>query len=198
MLRNSESSLTNIHCVLYYNQYNKGLVLKDSVKLDNTTTDSLVQQLKSAGLRVTPQRLAIFSALVSTESHPTAQALFEQLHPELPSLSQATVYNTLQILAERGLILEIGAAGDGAVHYDGDPTPHVNLICTHCHSVQDLFEIPLDSVAENKIGQAGFKIHAVRIAFYGKCRDCQGAAGSLRLSTGKGAGLLNESFLPAK
>jgi Fur family peroxide stress response transcriptional regulator len=184
--------------VLYCNQYNNGLVLKEVVKVDGTTTDSLVQQLKSAGLRVTPQRLAIFSALVSTDSHPTAQALFEQLHPQLPSLSQATVYNTLQILAERGLILEIGTAGDGAVHYDGDPTPHVNLICTHCHGVQDLNDFPLGSLAKAKIGQAGFKIHAMRIAFYGQCQDCQDAAGSLRLSTGKGAGVLNESFLPAK
>jgi Fur family peroxide stress response transcriptional regulator len=162
--------------------------------LDGTSTDKLVQLLKSVGLRVTPQRLAIFCALVSTDSHPTAQALFEQLHPQLPSLSQATVYNTLQILAERGLILEIGTAGDGAVHYDGDPTPHVNLICTHCHCVQDLLEIPLGSVAEDKIGQAGFKIHAMRIAFYGQCQDCQDATVSARLSTGKGVGVLKETF----
>jgi len=166
--------------------------------LGRTNTDNLVQQLKSVGLRVTPQRLAIFSALVSTDSHPTAQALFEQLHPQLPSLSQATVYNTLQILAERGLILEIGTAGDGAVHYDGDPTPHVNLICTNCHGVQDLFEIPLGSVAKDKIGQAGFKIHAMHIAFYGQCQDCQDAAASSRLSAGKGVGVLNEPYLSAE
>ena len=158
--------------------------------MESQSTDTLVQRLKSAGLRVTPQRLAIFRALVSTDSHPTAQTLFEQLHSQLPSLSQATVYNTLQILAERGLIMEIGTAGDGVVHYDGDPTPHVNLICTHCHDVQDLFEVPLGSVAQEKVGHAGFKIHAMRIAFYGQCQDCQDGTASPRPPIGKGVGAI--------
>lgn len=162
------------------------------------STETLVEQLKSAGLRVTPQRLAIFGALVSTDTHPTAQALFEQLHPELPSLSQATVYNTLQILAERGLILEIGTAGDGAVHYDGDATPHVNLICTRCHCVKDLSNIPYSRAAEKKIAQLGFKIHSMRIAYYGLCLECQDAPLSPSMESGKGAGELKQTLVTAE
>ncbi len=136
-------------------------------------TDTLLRQLREAGLRVTPQRLAIFRALAGSKTHPTAQALFEQLQSALPSLSQATVYNTLQALVSAGLIQEIGEAGDGAVHYDANPRPHINLICTQCHCVEDFFDIQLDGVAEAVIAQSGYKVHGMRIAYYGLCPSCQ-------------------------
>jgi Fur family peroxide stress response transcriptional regulator len=133
----------------------------------------LVRRLKEVGLRVTPQRLAIYQALVASRAHPTAQTLFEQLCPALPSLSQATVYNTLQKLVSHGLIQEIGEAGDGAVHYDGDPRPHVNLICTNCHSVDDFYDIPLHGLVDQVMVESGFDVHEVRIAYYGLCGRCQ-------------------------
>ena len=137
------------------------------------STDGLFKRLKGVGLRVTPQRLAIYRALVTSDAHPTAQALFEALQPTLPSLSQATVYNTLQVLVTHGLIQEIGEAGDGAVHYDANPAPHVNLICTRCHCVEDYFEIPLEGVLEQVIAGSGYQVQGVRIAYYGLCPHCQ-------------------------
>ena len=138
-------------------------------------TDILVSQLREVGLRVTPQRLAIFRALANSDAHPTAQDLFEQLHPRLPSLSQATVYNTLQTLVRHGLIQKIGAAGDGAIHYDANPTPHINLICTRCHCVEDFFGVSLDGFAEQVIARSGYQVQGVRIAYYGLCPRCQRA-----------------------
>ena len=156
--------------------------------------EKLVRQLRSAGLRVTPQRLAILEAMVSADTHPTAQELFQHLHPQLPSLSQATVYNTLQALAENGLILAIGTAGDGAVHYDGDPTPHVNLICTNCHCVEDLFDCPLMGTDRQDVGQSGFQVHSVHVAYYGICHRCQDARTPLATKFTKGVDGLKESF----
>ena len=141
-----------------------------------TQTDSveiLVERLKEVGLRVTPQRLAIYGALVRSDAHPTAQALFEQLQPTLPSLSQATVYNTLQALVKHGLVQEIGEAGDGAAHYDANPEPHVNLICTRCHRVDDFFDVPLDGVVERVVAGSGYRLQGMRIAYYGLCPSCQ-------------------------
>lgn len=137
------------------------------------STDILVRQLKEAGLRVTPQRLAIYSALAGTNTHPTAQALFEQLQPVLPSLSQATVYNTLQVLVSASLIQKIGETGDGAVRYDANPLPHINLICSQCHCVEDFFDVPLDGIAEEVIAQSGYKVYSMRISYYGLCPSCQ-------------------------
>jgi Fur family peroxide stress response transcriptional regulator len=141
--------------------------------MDSPIVDNLIRHLKAAGLRVTPQRLAIYGALISTDTHPTAQALFEQLQPTLPSLSQATVYNTLQALATHGLVQEVGDAGDGAVHYDANPTPHVNLICTRCHCVEDFFDVPLDGILEEVVAGSGYHVQNVRIVTYGLCPRCQ-------------------------
>ncbi len=137
----------------------------------------LVERLKAAGLRVTPQRLAIYGALIGSSEHPTAQTLFEALQPTLPSLSQATVYNTLQAFVVHGLVQEIGEAGDGAIHYDADLTPHVNLICTTCHRVEDVIDGRLHAAAEQAIARSGYQIHGMRVAYYGMCPRCQDAAG---------------------
>jgi Fe2+ or Zn2+ uptake regulation protein len=83
------------------------------------------------------------------------------------------VYNTLQTLVRHGLIQEIGEAGDGALHYDGNPTPHINLICTRCHGVEDFYDIPLDGVVDQVMAESGFDVHGVRIAYYGLCGNCQ-------------------------
>lgn len=138
-----------------------------------TSIRKLSRKLKEAGLRVTPQRLAIYDALVTSDAHPTAQLLYEHLQPELPSLSQATVYNTLQVLATRGLIQEVGDVGDGAVRYDGNPAPHVNLVCTNCHCVKDVFDIAFDRITEHVSARSGFEPQGVRITFYGLCPQCQ-------------------------
>lgn len=138
----------------------------------------LSEQLKRAGLRVTPQRLAIYRALVMSDAHPTAQTLFEQLQPTMPSLSQATVYNALQALVTHGLIQEIGEAGDGATHYDADLRPHINLICTSCHQVEDFFDVPMHDVAEEVVARSGYQVHGIRMAYYGRCPNCQESTGN--------------------
>jgi Fur family peroxide stress response transcriptional regulator len=137
--------------------------------------NQLSQQIRAAGLRLTPQRLLIYQTLRQSKHHPTAQGLFEQIKDEIPSLSQATVYNTLQALVNAGLIQEIGEAGDGAVHYDADLTPHVNLVCTRCHRVDDFFDVPLEAVAEQVANQSGYQIQGARTVYYGLCPDCQTA-----------------------
>lgn len=140
--------------------------------MDNT---QLSQQIRAAGLRLTPQRLLIYQTLLQSKHHPTAQIIFEQIKGEIPSLSQATVYNTLQALVNAGLIQEIGEAGDGAIHYDADLTPHVNLVCTRCHRVDDFFDVPLEAVARQVAGQSGYQIQGARMVYYGLCPECQTA-----------------------
>lgn len=133
------------------------------------------QKLREAGLRLTPQRLLIYQTLLQSKEHPTAQELYDDVKGRLPSLSQATVYNTLQALVTAGLIQEIGEAGDGTIHYDADLTPHVNLICTRCHRVDDFFDVPLNAVAQRVAGQSGYQIQGARVAYYGLCPECQAA-----------------------
>jgi len=144
-------------------------------KRNHDSTYHSAHNLREAGLRLTPQRLLIYQTLLQSKQHPTAQDLFEMIKDQLPSLSQATIYNTLQALVSAGLIQEIGKAGDGAVHYDADLTPHVNLICTRCHRVDDFFDVPLNAVAQQVDGQSGYQIQGARVAYYGLCPECQAA-----------------------
>lgn len=133
----------------------------------------LTQGLKQAGLRLTPQRLAICRLLAETDSHPTALQIYQALKPQFPSLSPATVYNTLDTLVQLGMVNALGHAGDGEVHYDADTEPHVNLACTVCHKIVD---VPSEHVQRlnGEIAQvSGFKILGARVLYYGICADCQ-------------------------
>ena len=133
----------------------------------------LSKGLQQAGMRLTHQRLAICSLLAETEEHPTAQIIYEQLHPEYPTLSLATVYNTLDVLIELGLVNSLGSAGDEAIHYDADTSPHVNLACTSCHRVIDLPSQHVHALEHEVATQSGYQIMGARVLYYGLCPDCQ-------------------------
>jgi Fur family peroxide stress response transcriptional regulator len=137
--------------------------------------EEMIAALKTAGLRLTPQRLAVCEALAGDASHPTAQALFARLRGRFVTLSRATVYNTLQTLVAAGQVCELGAAGDGAVHYDANPSPHVNLVCTHCHRVEDYEPAPLAAVARSVARGSGYELRGARVVYYGLCPRCQRA-----------------------
>jgi Fur family peroxide stress response transcriptional regulator len=133
--------------------------------------------LRQAGLRLTSQRLAVVEALARDTTHPTATALFDRVRHHHPGLSRATVYNTLQTLVRAGLVHELGTAGDGRIHYDADATPHVNLVCTRCHRIEDFAAAPLDAVARRVARASGYELHGARVVYYGLCRRCRKGEG---------------------
>ncbi len=135
-----------------------------------TTLNSALQQ---AGMRLTPQRLAVCKLLVESNNHPTAAMIYDHLRPQFPSLSLATVYNTLETLVNLGAVNVLGHAGDDHVHYDADMEPHINLACVNCHLIVD---IPSEHVRHlnSEISQAsGYKLLGARVLYYGLCPDCQ-------------------------
>jgi Fur family peroxide stress response transcriptional regulator len=136
-------------------------------------TTQLVAALKQAGLRLTPQRTAICQRLAHDKTHPTAQILYEHMLAEFPNLSLATIYNTLDTLVSAGLIYELGSAGDNAVHYDADPSPHVNVICTNCHRIDDFPAAVLAGVAKRVTEDLGYDLRGARVAYYGLCPKCR-------------------------
>jgi Fur family peroxide stress response transcriptional regulator len=140
---------------------------------ENEKKERLIERLRGAGLRLTPQRLAIYSALVDSDQHPNAQQLYEDLQAQLPSLSPATVYNTLQALVEEGLVHEIGDAGDGVIHYDADLEPHLNLICTRCHRIDDFHLEEIKAADRTVTAESGYQLQGARLVYYGICPACQ-------------------------
>lgn len=145
-----------------------------------TDTKTLTQKLKEAGLRLTPQRLAICEALAGTEEHPSAQMVYEQLQGTFPSLSLATVYNTLETLVQIGAINRLGTAGNDAERYDADTSPHVNLACISCHRVIDLPSRNVQALDEEVARNSGYQVLGARVLYYGLCPECQAKEGRER------------------
>lgn len=138
----------------------------------DTQDDKLQTLFEENGLRNTSQRRDVYNYIINTSTHPTARQIFDQLKPDHPSLSLATVYNTLDLLVGAGLITALGEIGDNQVHFDGDTTAHINLACTECFKIVD---IPNRNAAPltSQIEDTGFAIHGSRVVFYGICPECQ-------------------------
>jgi Fur family transcriptional regulator, peroxide stress response regulator len=132
-----------------------------------------IETLSRAGLRLTPQRLAVCKQIAQSEEHPTAQMIYAALQPHFPSLSLATVYNTLDTLVELGVVNVLGSFGDGVEHYDGDTRPHVNLACLACSRVIDLPSRNVYGLEQEVIDSSGYEIKGARVLYYGICPQCQ-------------------------
>lgn len=128
--------------------------------------------LAERGYRVTVQRVAIYEYLVSTRAHPTAEDIYAAVSKRFPGLSRSTVYNTLELLSQLGLVTEL-SFGDLPARYDGNPRAHINLWCIRCHRIEDLEEPRLEGLAGWVQAMSGFAVEGRRHEFYGLCPQCQ-------------------------
>jgi len=136
----------------------------------------IVNTLKTAGHRVTPQRLAILRELADTTSHPSVEKVYAAVKPTFPTTSLATVYKTVALLKELGEAVEIGF-GDGSNRYDVRmPEPHPHIVCMQCRRIIDADLEPLSHLAESLAQSTGFQILSHRVDFYGLCPECQKTA----------------------
>ena len=138
-----------------------------------TLPQHMAAALKSAGYRLTPQRMAICLWLAESNQHPAAQEIFEALKPRFPSLSLATVYNTLDTLVSLGVTHAVGHAGDDKIHYDADTTPHVNLVCVSCNRIIDMASQHVMALQEDVHANSGYDLIGSSVTYYGLCPDCQ-------------------------
>lgn len=131
-------------------------------------------RIRSSGLKLTPQRLAIVRELVGDPTHPTAQELFEKLRPVLPGMSFATVYNTLDTLAEKGLCCALALA-PGPTRFDANMSPHDHLVCDRCGLIRDVQRAsgPGElAPGGGVVSEAGFRVRAVEQIYRGLCSAC--------------------------
>lgn len=135
--------------------------------------ENFAQALSESGLRLTPQRLAVCRLLASTDEHPTAQMIYDSVRKEYPTLSLATVYNTLETLVNLGMVHDLGSAGDGRVHYDGETGPHVNLACLMCSQVIDFPSQHVEALQNEVAENSGYRLKGARVLYYGYCPACQ-------------------------
>ena len=136
------------------------------------THETIRQRFKERGLKSTPQRAAIYKALVETTSHPTADDLFRQVSKTYPMISQNTVYYTLGALRGAGLIQEVNFWHDRA-RFDGNIDPHHHLICLGCRSIVDLHDDRLNQLSSPTSIPSDFEVMGHQVEFRGYCGACR-------------------------
>jgi Fur family peroxide stress response transcriptional regulator len=118
------------------------------------------------------KRDAILACLRDTDSHPSADWVYEKVRETVPDISLATVYRNLALFKQQGLIQSV-ATVDGVERFDGNPESHVHFICTSCAAVMDLPQInvpqQLRSIVEHTTGGM---VNDCQLSFAGKCQAC--------------------------
>ncbi len=141
-------------------------------------TSVMLRDLRRSGLKLTPQRIAIVRLFAEDLSHPTAQDMFERLRPTFPSMSFATVYNTLDTLARAGLagIVRLPGKRGDAARFDPNSTPHHHAVCDRCGEVIDIAAESLapTPAAANRLRRSapGFSVRTVERIYRGLCAAC--------------------------
>jgi Fe2+ or Zn2+ uptake regulation protein len=136
-----------------------------------TSVDRVCEKLRTEGRRVTPQRRAIVQVLLQDESHLTADQVLTRVRRELPSISPATVYNTLHELSEMGLLLELDLGlGLEERRYQVARERHDHVVCLCCGRIED---VPRRRVLKPSVKEDhSFKIVDRRVIYLGYCPDC--------------------------
>ncbi|MPZ13198.1 MAG: transcriptional repressor [Chloroflexi bacterium] len=140
-----------------------------------TRVEAIVRKIRARGQRLTPQRLTVLRALVSSPHHPSADHIYREVAPTFPMMSPATVYKTIEVLKDLGEILELEFR-DSANRYDANiPQPHPHVICTQCGRIQDLEVGDMDGLIATVAARTGYYRVRPRLDFYGLCPSCQSA-----------------------
>ncbi|WP_019552031.1 transcriptional regulator PerR [Propionispira raffinosivorans] len=134
--------------------------------------------LREKGFKVTPQRLAIYNVLSNTTEHPSAEMIFSKLQEFYPTMSLATVYKTIEILKEIGLV-QILNVGEESFRYDANTDTHPHVRCLVCNRVDDIYGVDESAYVNQISEQTAYRLSGQQFYFYGVCPECQSKAGKM-------------------
>ena len=121
---------------------------------------------------LTPQREAVLQVIRESENHMTASEIFEAARSVLPSISYATVYNSLKYLKDAGLVHEI-SFGNGASRYDRETERHDHAICTSCGKLVDFDLTVTSDLVRAAARKTRFLPESIHLTLRGLCSDCR-------------------------
>ncbi len=129
-------------------------------------------QCRQAGLKVTPQRIAIYRELLKTNEHPSAEMLYEKVKKVFPSISLDTVNRTLLTLNEIGVAFTVEGSGD-ARRFDGGLDKHQHFKCVKCKRIIDFHHKPFDNIKLPAEIRKKFKVLRKTVYLEGLCDLCR-------------------------
>lgn len=133
-------------------------------------TQQSYEQLTLHGVKPSVQRLAVMEYLLTHRTHPTVDEIYRALVSKIPTLSKATVYNTLKLFVSHGLSRMLTIDEHNAC-FDADMSPHAHFFCTSCSHVLDL---PMPVTDTNSLlgAAAGYRVDGVDLYYRGLCPSC--------------------------
>ncbi len=133
----------------------------------------LAQALAARGFRLTASRRAILDALAAADAHPTADELAEAVRIAAPRIGRMTVYRTLDLLCDLGLLRPVHQGGGAARYVLMQDGHHHHLVCSICRRVIEFDDCGLAALAETVSARFGFAVEGHLLEFYGRCADCR-------------------------
>ena len=132
-----------------------------------------VKKYRDTGLKLTPQRLAILDYLEGNTGHPSAEDIYRVILKKFPTISLATVYNTLDTLRLKGRVREVSIDPEKK-RFDPNTKPHNHIICVKCKKVADIKETFDLGLVGNQVSD--FEILGHHVEFHGICSACKSMA----------------------
>jgi Fe2+ or Zn2+ uptake regulation protein len=136
--------------------------------------ETFEQELRRRGFRVTPQRVLMHRALRSLDRHVTAEELLGEVSKTLPNASLPTVYSTLELFEQLGMVRRVPTGG-GTALYDPRTDPHSHVRCSRCGRVEDI-DTPVDPERVLRAArESGFEPDRAELVVSGLCASCSRA-----------------------
>lgn len=136
-------------------------------------TAPILQRITRAGYRLTKPRRAILEAVSTRQGHFRAEDILEEARQAAPRTGRATVYRTLLMLAELGLVEQLHLGEGSHSFVMGDTGHHHHLICSQCGKVIEVHGCELPPAISALAGRERFLIEGHQLEVYGRCRSCQ-------------------------
>ncbi len=139
------------------------------MELKENMLEGFIERCRQAGLKITPQRVAVYEILLRSHNHPTVEEIYEEVKKRYPFVSLATVYRTVETLEQMGLAKKVCYWGSSA-RYDANMDDHHHLICVSCGAIRDVYmneEIDIPEELE------GFETAGYSVNVYGLCPECR-------------------------
>ncbi|MDQ6711243.1 MAG: transcriptional repressor [Candidatus Dormibacteraeota bacterium] len=141
-----------------------------------TQRTSATEALHTSGYRLTMQRQIVWDTLRQAKKHLSADDLLGQIRKQYPRFNVATIYRSLEVLEELGLIKETRIGDRGYYELAGEGTDHYHLVCDQCGSTLHIEGDHLVPVLHHITEEHGFVVSSADLVVHGRCARCQSKA----------------------
>jgi Fur family transcriptional regulator, ferric uptake regulator len=135
--------------------------------------DSLADLLHARGSRVTPQRQLVIEQVLATRGHIVPEAIYLEVSRRFPSINRSTVYRTLQLLEQMGLISHAHVEEGSTRYHRAEEPAHMHLVCHSCGAIQEIEDLSVGEPLRQSLHERyGFQSDLTHLAIAGRCRGC--------------------------